>query len=96
MYGFPSFAQELSRRTENISVFAPDAEIGIYYYEGTTRIDDNKNWKQFQNGTLINEYKGDNVIPGTEGFDESRDRDLEFEEQKYLYKWEILNTLGQD
>ena len=40
----------------NVSIYAPDAEIGIYFYAGTTLIDDNKNWKEFKNEELQNEY----------------------------------------
>lgn len=33
----------------NVSIYAPDAEIGIHFYDGTTLIDDNKNRKVFKN-----------------------------------------------
>lgn len=72
----------------NVSIYAPYAEIGIHFYDGTTLIDDNKNWKVFKKGKLKNEYKGDNIVQGTTEFNKYRDRYLKFEEQNYMYIWE--------
>lgn len=32
------------------------------------RIDDGKNWKEFKIGKLLNEYDGNNNVPGTDEF----------------------------
>lgn len=58
----------------NVSIYAPYAEIGIHFYDGTTPIDDNKNWKEFKNGELLNEYNG-NTLPGCSDFNKYRDED---------------------
>ena len=67
-YGFPSFAQNISSDIKDISIFAPESEISIYCKTGTMRIDDGKNWKEFKNGKLLNEYDGNNNVPGTDEF----------------------------
>ena len=67
-YGFPSFAQNISSDIKDISIFAPESEIGIYCKSGTMKIDDGKNWKEFKNGKILNEYDGNNNVPGTDEF----------------------------
>lgn len=64
----------MSKEINDISIFAPDDEIIINCNYGTSEIENGKNWKEFKNGELLNEYNG-NTLPGCSDFNKYRDED---------------------
>lgn len=68
----PSFAKRISESIGDISIFAPDADILMHIDEGYSIVDKGRNWKEFRNGEVVNEYRGDS-LPGSVEFDRYND-----------------------